>query len=187
MIQEVETDQQGQEAPKEETDISSTSQASEQAEVEEEKEVEREEEEEEEEDGHEEVKIAQDHELKVLPENEEEDKEEILITEATKRPPTAKTQTTIKKQGGQEKRGRGKALPNQMTKILNRQTVEIDKMASLLHSIVKQLKPIKIQSDLIKQLQSQLRQIQKQMSQIQKGIITNKQDNKNKKKRAARG
>ena len=172
MTQEVETDQQGQESPKEETDIS-TSQASEEGEGEE--------------DVHEEVKIAQDHELKVLPEKEEEEKEEILITEATKRPSTAKTKTTTKKQGREEKREIGKALPNEMAKMLNRQTVEIDKMASLLHSIVKQFKPIKMQSDLIKQLQSQLRQIQKQMSQIQRGIMTNKRDNKNKKKRAARG
>ena len=136
-----------------------------------------------EEDTQEEVKIAQDHELKVLPENEEEDKEEILITEATKRPSRAKTKTTNKKQEGGEKRKRAKALPNEMAKILNRQTVEIDKMSSSLHSIAKQLKPIKTQSDLTKQLQSQLRQIQKQMSQIQKGIITSKQDNKNRKKR----
>ena len=133
-----------------------------------------------EEDTQEEVKIAQDHELKVLPENEEEDKEEILITEAIKRPSRAKTKTTNKKQEGGEKRERAKALPNEMAKILNRQTVEIDKMSSSLHSIAKQLKPIKTQSDLTKQLQSQLRQIQKQMSQIQKGIIT-------KKKRATRG
>ena len=136
-----------------------------------------------EEDTQEEVKIAQDHELKVLPENEEEDKEEILITDAIKRPSRAKTKTTNKKQEGGEKRERAKALPNEMAKILNRQTVEIDKMSSSLRSIAKQLKPIKIQSDLTKQLQSQLRQIQKQMSQIQKGIITSKQDNKNRKKR----
>lgn len=140
-----------------------------------------------EDDTQEEVIVAQDHELKVLPENEEEDKEEVLITEATKRPSTAKTKITNKKQEGREKRGREKALSNEMAKILNRQTVEIDKMSSSLHSIAKQLKPVKTQSDLIKQLQSQLRQIQKQMSQIQKGIIISKQDNKNKKKRATRG
>jgi hypothetical protein len=175
MTQEVTTDQQGQESHEVDAETHST-QTSEEGE-----DVKREE------DTQEEVKVAQDHELKVLPDNEEEDKEEILIAEATKRPSTTKTKATNKKQEGREKRERGKALPNEMAKILNRQTVEIDKMSSSLHSIVKQLKPIKIQSDLIKQLQSQLRQIQKQMSQIQKGIITNKQENKNKKKRATRG
>src|SRR5919202_6862710 len=72
-----------------------------------------------EEDTEEEVKIAQDHELKVLPENEEEDKEEILITEATKRPSTAKTTTENKKQRNVQKRAKGKALPNEIARMLN--------------------------------------------------------------------
>ncbi|MFL6411469.1 MAG: hypothetical protein ACJ71K_09540 [Nitrososphaeraceae archaeon] len=169
MSEDVETEKEGQEVPKEETGIISN-QISEEG-------VEREEGEEEE------VEVAQDHELKVLPENEEEDKEEILITDATKRPPTAKTTKIINKKQRGGGRRRRKALPDEMTKILNRQTVEIDKMALLVQSILKQLKPLKIQPELIKQLQSQLRQIQKQMSQIQKGIIiTKKQQNKNKKK-----
>ncbi|MFL6322258.1 MAG: hypothetical protein ACJ72Q_17525 [Nitrososphaeraceae archaeon] len=169
MSEDVETEKEGQEDPKEETGIISN-QISEEG-------VEREEGEEEE------VEVAQDHELKVLPENEEEDKEEILITDATKRPPTAKTTKIINKKQRGGGRRRRKALPDEMTKILNRQTVEIDKMALLVQSILKQLKPLKIQPELIKQLQSQLRQIQKQMSQIQKGIIiTKKQQNKNKKK-----
>jgi hypothetical protein len=141
---------------------------------------------EEEADGHEEVKVAQDHELKVLPENEEEDKEEILITDATKRPSTVKTTTENKKQRDVQRRGKGKALPNEITRMLNKQTGEIDKMALQFSSIAKQLKLIKNQSDSIKQLGSELRQIQKQMSQIQKGIRTNKQVNTNKKKRIAR-
>jgi hypothetical protein len=173
MTQDVETDQQGHESH--EVDAGTYSNQTPEEEVKRE------------EDTQEEIKVAQDHELKVLPENEDEDKEEILITEATKRPSTAKTKTTNKNQEGGEKRERGKALPNEMAKILNRQTVEIGKMSSSLHSIAKQLKPIKTHSDLIKQLQSQLRQIQKQMSQIRKGITTSKQDNKNKKKRATRG
>jgi hypothetical protein len=181
MSEDVETEKEGQEVPKEETGIISNQ-------ISEEEGVEREEEEGEGEEEEEEVEVAQDHELKVLPENEEEDKEEILITDATKRPPTAKTTKIInKKQRGGGGRRRRKALPDEMTKILNRQTVEIDKMALLVQSILKQLKPLKIQPELIKQLQSQLRQIQKQISQIQKGIIiTKKQQNKNKKKGAAK-
>ena len=147
MIQDIEIDKQGQEPSEEDTEVF-TSQISE-----------------EQPDGHEEVKVAQDHELKVLPENEEEDKEEILITDATKRPPTAKTKTENKKQKDVQKRGKAKALPNEITKTLNRQTGEIDKMALQLSSI---------------------RQIQKQMSQIQKGIRTNKQVNTNKKRRIVR-
>jgi hypothetical protein len=172
MSEDVETEKEGQEVPEEETGIISN-QISEEGVEREQGEGEGEEEE---------VEVAQDHELKVLPENEEEDKEEILITDATKRPPTAKTTKIInkKQRGGGRRR---KALPDEMTKVLNRQTVEIDKMALLVQSILKQLKPLKIQLELIKQLRSQLRQIQKQMSQIQKGIIiTKKQQNKNKKK-----
>ena len=173
MSEDVETEKEGQEVPKEETGIISN-QISEEGVEREEGEGEGEEEE---------VEVAQDHELKVLPENEEEDKEEILITDATKRPPTAKTTKIINKKQRGGGRRRRKALPDEMTKVLNRQTVEIDKMALLVQSILKQLKPLKIQPELIKQLQSQLRQIQKQMSQIQKGIIiTKKQQNKNKKK-----
>jgi hypothetical protein len=168
MIQDIEIDKQGQEPSEEDTEVF-TSQISE-----------------EQPDGHEEVKVAQDHELKVLPENEEEDKEEILITDATKRPPTAKTKTENKKQKDVQKRGKAKALPNEITKTLNRQTGEIDKMALQLSSIGKQLKLIKNQSASVKQLQSQLRQIQKQMSQIQKGIRTNKQVNTNKKRSIVR-
>ena len=168
MIQDIEIDKQGQEHSEEDTEVF-TSQISE-----------------EQPDGHEEVKVAQDHELKVLPENEEEDKEEILITDATKRPSTVKTTTENKKQRDVQRRGKGKALPNEITRMLNKQTGEIDKMALQFSSIAKQLKLIKNQSDSIKQLGSELRQIQKQMSQIQKGIRTNKQVNTNKKKRIAR-
>src|SRR6187200_985027 len=106
MSEDVETEKEGQEVPKEETGIISN-QISEEG-------VEREEGEGEEE----EVEVAQDHELKVLPENEEEDKEEILITDATKRPPTAKTTKIInkKQRGGGGRRRRRKALPDEMTK-----------------------------------------------------------------------
>ena len=172
MTQDTEIDEQGQELSEKDTEVF-TNQTSE-----------------EESGGHEEVKIAQDQELKVLPDNEEEDKEEILITDATKRPPSTKTKTKNKKQIGVQKRRKGKAegkaLPNEITRILKRQTGEIDKMALQLGSIAKQLKLMKNQSDLARQLQSQLRQIQKQMSQIQKGIGTNKPVNTNKKKRIIR-
>jgi hypothetical protein len=169
MSEDIETEQQGQEVSEEETGITSNQASEEEG-------VEREQKEE-----VEEVEVAQDHELKVLPENEEEKKEEILITDATKMPSSKTTATINKKQLGE--RRRKKVLPDKMTKVLSRQTVEIDKMALLLQSILKQLKPLKIQSDLIKQLQTQLRQMQKQMSQIQKGIITKKQENKKNKKK----
>jgi hypothetical protein len=137
----------------------------------------------EEEDEKEEVEVAQDHELKVLPENEEEGKEEILVTDATKRPSSAESTSTMGKKQLRVRRTKTQALPYEITKGLERQTVEIDKMALLLQSILKQLKPLKIQSEFIKQSQSQLRQIQKQISQIQKNIMTKRHENKNKKKR----
>ena len=168
MIQDIDIDQQGQEPSKDRAVFTSQTSDEEKA------------------DGHEEVKVAQDHELKVLPENEEEDKEEILITDATKRPSTAKTTTEKKRQRNLQKRAKGNALPNEIARMLNRQTGEIDKMALQLSSIAKQIKLIKNQSDSVKQLGSELRQIQKQMSQIQKGIRTNKQVNTRRKKRIVR-
>ena len=168
MIQDIDIDQQGQE-PSEDTAVF-TSHTSDEEKA----------------DGREEVKVAQDHELKVLPENEEEDKEEILITDATKRPSTAKTPTENKWQRNVQKRAKGNALPNEIARMLNKQTGEIDKMALQLSSIAKQIKLIKNQSDSVKQLGSELRQIQKQMSQIQKGIRTNKQVNTRRKKRIVR-
>jgi hypothetical protein len=173
MTQDTEIDEQGQELTEEDTEVF-TNRTSE----------------EEEPGGHEEVKIAQDTELKVLPDNEEEDKEEILVTDSIKRPSSTKTRAENQKQKGVQKRrkekGEGKALPNEIIKILNRQTGEIDRMALQLGSIAKQLKLMKDQSDVVKQLQSQLRQIQKQLSQIQRGIGRNKLVNTNKKKRIVR-
>jgi hypothetical protein len=132
--------------------------------------------------GTEEVKVAQDQELQVLPGNEEEDKEEILITDATKRPSPNTKSTSMNKKQQRARVGRKQGLPYDMTRLFKKQNVEITKMGLLLRSIQKQIAPLKIQSNLMKQLQSQLRQIQKQMSQIEKGIITKEQRNKLKRK-----
>ena len=132
--------------------------------------------------GIEEVKVAEDHELQVLPENKEENKEEILITDATKRPSSTKSTSMNKQQHARVRRRQQQGLPYYIIRLFKKQNVEITKMALLLRSIQKQTETLKIQSDLMKQLQSQLRQIQKQMSQIEKGIITKEQQNKPKRK-----
>jgi hypothetical protein len=56
-----------------------------------------------------------------------------------------------------------------ISKQLNKQTTEIERMSSVLQHIQKNIKPLERQrSEFIKQLQSQIKQIQKQTSQIQK-------------------
>jgi hypothetical protein len=106
--------------------------------------------------------IAEDQELKVLPENEEEEKV-VEVDAAIKSLPRATTTTPIgkrqKKQRPLQKQQQKKetTTPN-VSKQLERQSTEIKKIKSILQS----------QSELIKQLKSQLKQVQKQILQIQK-------------------
>jgi len=59
-----------------------------------------------------------------------------------------------------------------ISKQLDKQTAEIERMSSLLQSIQKYVKSLgRQQSESIKQLQSQINKIQKQASQIQKYVI----------------
>ena len=106
--------------------------------------------------------IAGDQELKVLPENEEEEKV-VEVDAAIKSLPRATTTAPIgkkKKQRPLQQQQRQKketTTPN-VSKQLERQSTEIKKIKSILQS----------QSELIKQLKSQLKQVQKQILQIQK-------------------
>lgn len=109
--------------------------------------------------------IAGDQELKVLPENEEEEKKIVEVDGAIKSLPRATTTTTpigkrkkqqpLQKQ--QQRQKREITIPN-VSKQLEQQSTEIKKIKSILES----------QSELIKQLKSQLKQVQKQISRIQK-------------------
>src|SRR5919109_235816 len=106
------------------------------------------------------AKVAEDQELKVLPRSEEEkEKEEIVTADAAKKPLPRTTTTTTATIGNRKKQQR---LQKQQQ--LEKETIEIDKIKSILQS----------QLELIKQLQSQLKQLQKQVSQIQKYIIKKK-------------
>lgn len=57
-----------------------------------------------------------------------------------------------------------------LSKQLQRQTAQIDKLSTLLRPVQKQVKGLAMQPKLIKELQSITRQIQKQVSQIQKSV-----------------
>ena len=107
----------------------------------------------------EDVKIDEDQVSPVLPENETEEKEEILLT------PTVEP---VKPKMRQHK-----ISPADAREQLERQTTKIDKIRTLLQSILKDTKSIQVQSKSIKQLQSQLKQLQNQLTQIHK-IITKK-------------
>ena len=119
------------------------------------------------------AKVAEDQELKVLPRSEEEkEKEEIVTADAAKKPLPRTTTTATATIGKRKKQQRLQKQQQQqkettitnVSKQLEKQTTEIDRIKSILQS----------QPELIKQLQSQLKQLQKQVSQIQKYIIKKK-------------
>jgi hypothetical protein len=108
-------------------------------------------------DFQEEVKISEDT-LHVLPENEQEEKEEILLTAPTVELPKPKMSSSKAKD---------------VRKMPERQTTQIDKIRVMLQSIRKDTTSTQGQPKLLKQLQSQIKKLQNQLAQIQK-IITKK-------------
>jgi hypothetical protein len=70
-----------------------------------------------------------------------------------------------------------------LSKQLDKQSSQINKIIQILQPVQKQFKSIERQSELIKQIQFQLKQLQKLVLQFQKGIrITKKENNKKKNK-----
>ena len=70
-----------------------------------------------------------------------------------------------------------------ISKQLDKQSSQINKIVQILQPVQKQFKSIERQSELIKQIQFQLKQLQKLVLQFQKGIsITKKENNKKKNK-----
>ena len=74
-----------------------------------------------------------------------------------------------------------------LSKQLDKQSSQINKIIQILQPVQKQFKSIERQSELIKQIQFQLKQLQKLVLQFQKGISiikkeNNKKKNKNKKR-----
>jgi hypothetical protein len=121
--------------------------------------------------------VAEDQELKVLPESEDEKEKEIIVAAdaARKSLPRATTTTSDinkrKKQKQLQKQLHQQKEPTitNVSKQLEQQTTEIKNMKSILQP----------QLELIKPLQSQFKQLQKQMSQIQK-YVAKKKKKKNK-------
>jgi hypothetical protein len=71
-----------------------------------------------------------------------------------------------------------------LSKQLDNQSSQINKIIQILQPVQKQFKSIERQSELIKQIQFQLKQLQKLVLQFQKGIrITKKENNKKKNKK----
>jgi hypothetical protein len=114
--------------------------------------------------------VVDDEQLRALPENEEEEKEEILLPSTTV-PKTTKPKVSSSK--GKSSLGRrrwNETSSASTTKQLERQATQLDKITIMLHSIQKDMKSTKGQSKLINQLRSQIKRLQTQMSQIQKNI-----------------
>lgn len=108
-------------------------------------------------------KLAEDHRLLLLPDNEQEEKEEILLTAPTElTKPKSKPKLTSKfrsskmKTKSSRRRQRDEISSAYLSKQMGRQTMQIDKIGLLLRT-----------------LQSQIKQLQSQLTQIQK-IITKK-------------
>jgi hypothetical protein len=106
-----------------------------------------------------EIKLAKDQRLQLLPDNEQEEKEEILLTvptELTKPKSKPKSQSKSRSSKIKTKSSRRKQdeISSVLSKQMGRQTMQIDKIGLLLRTVQSQ----------IKQLQSQLSQIQKIMT-----------------------
>jgi hypothetical protein len=103
-----------------------------------------------------------------LPENEEEEKEEILLPSTITAKPTKPKVSSSKSKSSSRKRRRDETSSADTTKQLERQATQLDKITIMLHSIQNDMKSTKGQSKLINQLQSQIKQPRTQISQIQK-------------------
>jgi hypothetical protein len=113
---------------------------------------------------HERVLAVDDEQLRVLPGNEEEEKEELPLPSTTAAKITKRKVSSSKGKSSSGKRRRDESSSAE------RQATQIDKITIMLHSIQKDIKSTKGQSKLINQLQSQIKQLRTQMSQIQKNI-----------------
>jgi uncharacterized coiled-coil protein SlyX len=98
-------------------------------------------------------------------EENEEEKAEIPLRTTRKSKPLAPKST---------KKQQDEITLTGISKQLQKQTTQIDKMATLLRPVQKQVKALETQPKLIKELQSITKQIQKQISQIQKSVQNTK-------------
>ena len=105
-------------------------------------------------------------ELRMLPEDKESiEREEMVTAYATGKLPLLRYVISKKRQRLQ----REENILINISKQLDKQTAEIERMSSLLQSIQEYVKSLRRQqSESIKQLQSQINKIQRHVSQIQK-------------------
>jgi hypothetical protein len=108
-------------------------------------------------------------ELRMLPEDKESiEREEMVTAYATGKLPLLRYVISKKR----ERLQREENILINISKQLDKQTAEIERMSSLLQSIQEYVKPLRRQqSESIKQLQSHINKIQKNASQIQKCVI----------------
>ena len=108
-------------------------------------------------------------ELRMLPEDKESiEREEMVTAYATGKLPLLRYVISKKR----ERLPREENILINISKQLDKQTDEIERMSSLLQSIQEYVKSLRRQqSESIKQLQSQINKIQRHASQIQKCVI----------------
>jgi hypothetical protein len=119
----------------------------------------------------EEIKIGQDEPLQVLPENEQEEKEEILLTSSIVEPAKAKMSSSKAKSSRMRRLDVLSSVD--VRKMLEKQNTQIHKITVMLQSIQKDTKSTQGQPKLMKRLESRIKLLQNQLVQIQK-IITKK-------------
>jgi hypothetical protein len=108
------------------------------------------------------VPVVQDQQVNVLPENEEEEKEEIPLT-------TASVSSALKAKSTRKRQPKGINSAD-IGKHLKRQTEQLNKVTIMVQSIQKDSKSTIGKIKLIRQMQSQLKQLQNQLTQIQKFV-----------------
>ena len=109
------------------------------------------------------VLVVDDQQLNVLPENEEEEKEEIPLT-------TGSVASALKAKSSPGKRQLKEISSGDIRKQLKRQTEQHNKVTIMVQSIQKDSKSTIGQIKLIKQMQAQLKQLQNQLIQIQRFV-----------------
>jgi hypothetical protein len=116
-----------------------------------------------------------------IPDNFEEDKEllveEVQPKEQEQQLPVAEGHETEVLRQQHEQAGGGKKTSTStpkairlatISKLLDKQTTQINKIGQMLQPLQRQLKSVEMRSEFIKPIYSQLKQLQKQMSQVQK-------------------
>jgi hypothetical protein len=108
------------------------------------------------------IPVVDDQQVNVLPENEEEEKEEI--------PLTTSVASALKAKSSLRKRQPKEISSADIGKHVKRQTEQLNKVTIMVQSIQKDSKSTIGQIKSIKQMQSQLKQLKNQLTQIQKFI-----------------